>query len=110
MLPGLASLLCLSSFFLLIRPPPRSTLFPYTTLFRSNTDLGFSKRTVIKEALAFEIRAEFFNIFNHAQFTNPSGSFRTCTNDIDPNCGSQFGLVTSAREPRIGQISAKFHF
>lgn len=76
----------------------------------NNTDLGFSKRTVIKEALAFEIRAEFFNIFNHAQFTNPSGSFRTCTNDIDPNCGSQFGLVTSAREPRIGQISAKFHF
>src|SRR5439155_26452931 len=24
-------------FFLLIRPPPRSTLFPYTTLFRSRT-------------------------------------------------------------------------
>src|SRR5690625_5252311 len=24
-----------SLFFLLIRPPPRSTLFPYTTLFRS---------------------------------------------------------------------------
>src|SRR5271168_3891921 len=23
-------------FFLMIRPPPRSTLFPYTTLFRSN--------------------------------------------------------------------------
>src|SRR5262249_28590198 len=25
----------LLSFFLLLRPPPRSTLFPYTTLFRS---------------------------------------------------------------------------
>src|SRR3990172_5399108 len=25
-----------SSFFLMIRPPPRSTLFPYTTLFRSH--------------------------------------------------------------------------
>src|SRR5438477_11016765 len=25
-------------FFLMIRPPPRSTLFPYTTLFRSATD------------------------------------------------------------------------
>src|SRR5437773_7717046 len=24
-------------FFLMIRPPPRSTLFPYTTLFRSQT-------------------------------------------------------------------------
>src|SRR5438477_1511982 len=26
----------------MIRPPPRSTLFPYTTLFRSITDLGGS--------------------------------------------------------------------
>src|SRR5262245_64496221 len=26
---------CTSFFFLTIRPPPRSTLFPYTTLFRS---------------------------------------------------------------------------
>src|SRR5690349_24749184 len=27
--------LCALFFFLMIRPPPRSTLFPYTTLFRS---------------------------------------------------------------------------
>src|SRR5438034_6668186 len=27
--------MCSSFFFLMIRPPPRSTLFPYTTLFRS---------------------------------------------------------------------------
>src|SRR5947208_8974460 len=27
-----------SFFFLMIRRPPRSTLFPYTTLFRSNID------------------------------------------------------------------------
>src|SRR5438552_8250520 len=27
-------------FFLMIRRPPRSTLFPYTTLFRSHGDLG----------------------------------------------------------------------
>src|SRR5687767_15866865 len=26
-------------FFLMIRPPPRSTLFPYTTLFRSNQEI-----------------------------------------------------------------------
>lgn len=66
----------------------------------NNTDFGLSKRTVIKEAFAFEIRAEFFNIFNHAQFNNPSG-------DIN---NPSFGIVTSAREPRIGQISAKFFF
>src|SRR6266853_3315138 len=32
--PGLAPI-----FFLMIRPPPRSTLFPYTTLFRSSAAL-----------------------------------------------------------------------
>src|ERR1039458_10591478 len=31
----LCSILCLCFFFLMIRRPPRSTLFPYTTLFRS---------------------------------------------------------------------------
>src|SRR5574344_2716986 len=29
---------CLSFFFLMIRRPPRSTLFPYTTLFRSKSE------------------------------------------------------------------------
>jgi len=64
----------------------------------NNTDFGVLKRTVIKENLAFEIRAEFFNMFNHAQFFNPSGDFSD----------SSFGIVTRARDPRIGQISAKF--
>src|SRR3712207_8340456 len=31
--------MCLCFFFLMIRRPPRSTLFPYTTLFRSVGDL-----------------------------------------------------------------------
>src|SRR5947207_3364515 len=35
-------------FFLLFRGPPRSTLFPYTTLFRSNEELEalFDKQSV----------------------------------------------------------------
>src|SRR5436189_4071959 len=32
--------LCMLFFFLMIRPPPRSTLFPYTTLFRSHAGVG----------------------------------------------------------------------
>src|SRR5574340_1579071 len=32
--------LSFSFFFLMIRRPPRSTLFPYTTLFRSHKNLG----------------------------------------------------------------------
>ena len=64
----------------------------------NNFDMGLSKRVPITEAKAFEFRAEFFNIFNHAQFLNPSGN-------ID---NSDFGVVTNARDPRIGQISGKF--
>src|SRR5690606_41752171 len=33
---SLYAITIISSFFLMIRRPPRSTLFPYTTLFRSN--------------------------------------------------------------------------
>src|SRR5256885_10987435 len=36
----------------MIRRPPRSTLFPYTTLFRSEADVAYS----IRGALAEEIR------------------------------------------------------
>src|SRR5437762_10304652 len=34
---------CCFLFFLRIRPPPRSTLFPYTTLFRSHQVLVFTR-------------------------------------------------------------------
>jgi hypothetical protein len=64
----------------------------------NNTDFGLTKRTVIRERMAFEIRGEFFNVFNHPQFNNPSG-------DIS---GGSFGQVSSARDPRIGQVSARF--
>jgi len=64
----------------------------------NNTDLGISKMIPLNEAMHFEIRGEFFNIFNHAQFKNPSGDISS----------GNFGIVTSARDPRIGQVSAKF--
>src|SRR5256885_3840553 len=40
MIPARTSLALLFFFFLMIRRPPRSTLFPYTTLFRSHTALA----------------------------------------------------------------------
>jgi hypothetical protein len=64
----------------------------------NNTDLGLSKMIPLNEAMHFEIRGEFFNIFNHAQFSNPSGDISS----------SNFGNVTSASAARIGQVSAKF--
>src|SRR3712207_7559453 len=35
-------------FFLMIRRPPRSTLFPYTTLFRSPTAVGSSRTSPVR--------------------------------------------------------------
>jgi hypothetical protein len=63
-----------------------------------NTDFALLKSTRITESTSVEIRAEFFNLFNHTQFNNPSGNFSS----------DNFGVVTSARDPRIGQFSAKF--
>ena len=64
----------------------------------NNTDFGLQKTIPVTEGKSFEIRGEFFNIFNHAQFTNPTGNISNGT----------FGNITSARDPRIGQVSAKF--
>jgi hypothetical protein len=75
----------------------------------NNTDLGISKMIPLNEAMHFEIRGEFFNIFNHAQFNNPSGDISS--DQIDSVTGAHngnFGNVRSARDPRIGQVSAKF--
>jgi len=65
-----------------------------------NTDFGMSKRIPITESIAVELRGEFFNIFNHTNFNNPSGNFSS----------SLFGVVTGAGAPRIGQVSAKFYW
>jgi hypothetical protein len=63
-----------------------------------NTDFALLKNTRITESTAIQFRAEFFNIFNHAQFMNPTGNFSS----------DNFGVVTRARDPRIGQFSLKF--
>ena len=36
-------------FFLMIRRPPRSTLFPYTTLFRSIEDISLDIKGLVKD-------------------------------------------------------------
>lgn len=66
----------------------------------NNWDLALHKGTHITERTALEFRAEFFNVFNHAQFTSPSG---------DVNAGN-FGQVTGVRAPRIGQLALKLSF
>ena len=68
-----------------------------------NFDMALLKDTRITESLQVQFRAEAFNVFNHAQFMNPSGNFNN-------QVAGGFGYVTSARDPRIMQLALKFVF
>ena len=68
-----------------------------------NSDMALLKTTAITERTQLQFRAEAFNVFNHAQFNNPSGNVG--------NTGiGGFGYVTSARDPRIMQVALKLLF
>jgi hypothetical protein len=63
-------------------------------------NVALLKTTQITESKELQLRFEGFNVFNHAQFQNPTGEINS----------SSFGVVTSARDPRIMQVGAKFLF
>src|SRR6266853_4476006 len=56
-MPHRLSTLCYSFFFLMIRRPPRSTLFPYTTLFRSPVSSCWPPRSCCPGAATHARRA-----------------------------------------------------
>jgi hypothetical protein len=68
-----------------------------------NFDVQLSKTVRFLESRSFDIRAEAFNIFNHAQFYGPASVDGEVN---DPN----FGHVVSAAAPRLIQVAMKFHF
>jgi hypothetical protein len=69
----------------------------------NNFDMALLKDTKLTESTQVQFRAETFNIFNHAQFMNPSGN-------INNTGQGGFGFVTQARDPRIMQLALKFLF
>ena len=80
-----------------------------------NFDLAFAKTTPINERLKLEFRAEFFNIFNHANFLNPgvtnSGNGAYSGGSSGSNINSSiFGQITSTYDPRIIQLAARLSF
>ncbi|MGH9657011.1 MAG: hypothetical protein ACRD96_00615, partial [Bryobacteraceae bacterium] len=66
----------------------------------ANWEVAFFKKTTLVEGHTLEFRAEWFNIFNHTQFLNPSGEISS------PN----FGRVTTTQEPRIILFSMRYFF
>jgi hypothetical protein len=75
----------------------------------NNFDFSLIKHIHIDEARYFELRFEFFNFFNHADFASPDA------NAFDPNFGRITSLlgVGASQYPaasRIVQLGAKFFF
>lgn len=66
----------------------------------NNWDIGIDKLFPLRESMRLQLRAEFFNAFNHAQFDMPN------SNVVAPN----FGLIGSARAPRLIQFALKLQF
>jgi Carboxypeptidase regulatory-like domain len=65
----------------------------------NNWDTALVKDTKLSEMFNLQLRAEWFNVFNHAQFATPSGIL-----------SGTFAQVTQAASPRIGQLSLKLNF
>ena len=70
---------------------------------QNNWDMSLSKTTsVFREGQTVEFRAEFFNIWNHPQFSNPT---------VGSNSLATFGEITTASvSPRIVQFALKYSF
>jgi hypothetical protein len=65
-----------------------------------NVDMALDRQFAIKEKLRLEVRGDFFNIFNHGNWSNPTVSITS----------AQFGQITTFSSPRIIQMAAKFIF
>jgi hypothetical protein len=82
----------------------------------NNTDMALLKDVKVREGMTAEFRAEFFNVFNHAQFEgngSVDGNFDDgipqFVNGQDVN-GGTFGLIFGSAGGRIGQLGVKFTF
>jgi outer membrane receptor protein involved in Fe transport len=72
-----------------------------------NWDFSVVKETKIKERLSAQFRAEFFNVLNHANFSNPNGPANAGFNDPSTGATGNFGCSCntpdqSAPNPVLG--------
>jgi hypothetical protein len=66
-----------------------------------NFDMALSRSFAMGDRWKLHLRADFFNMLNHANWGNPSTSITT---------SSTFGVISSFGSPRIIQLAAKVFF
>src|SRR5262245_66348234 len=81
-----------SFFFLMLRQPPRSTLFPYTTLFRSSAKASLSSSTLTETK---ETPCLVRNSFIRRQLVQPGCQYALMTEASGDDCA--MGMLLKAR-------------
>jgi hypothetical protein len=88
----------------------------------NNWDVGLGKTFKFGERVAFQLRVETFNTFNHTQWgVDPgsptvaangpgTGAIDRNVNDVPPSPNTNFGKIVSARPGRIVQLGGKITF
>jgi len=66
----------------------------------NNWDLALSKNFKVREGVRLQFRSEFFDAFNHPQFSGVSATYGS----------GNYGYVTGARAPRIIQLGLRLTF
>jgi len=84
---------------------------------QTNVDFSIIKRFHVDESKKIEFRAEFFNLFNHVNLTNPISNFNALpSGSIDQGTGriinaGDFGrIISTSNNPRIIQFALKFTY
>jgi len=114
---------------ILVPPPYGSYGTSGNNIFRGlpyyNVDMSITKAIRFKERVTAQFRAEFFNIFNHANISNPEGGpggFESGVTDPSGTGGAGFGFLPSTPDvvssnavlgsggPRAIQLGLKFIF
>ncbi|HEY3838215.1 MAG TPA: TonB-dependent receptor [Bryobacteraceae bacterium] len=74
-----------------------------------NFDMSLFKNVRIRERATVQIRGEFFNVFNHPSFSNPTATLVTTSSGSIS--ASSFGNITStSNNPRQIQLGARLTF
>ena len=73
-------------------------------------DLSIIKNTFIGETQNLQIRFEFFNALNRANFLAPNMTFVPGATGTRGTTASKFGKITQAGDPRQIQIGLKYYF
>jgi hypothetical protein len=86
---------------------------------QTNVDFALAKRVPIGPSRHLEVRAEFFNLFNHVNFANPISDLNAVTSSggsLDPATGrilspGDFGrIISTSSNPRLIQLAVRIAF